>query len=49
MPIPKKVMMKRLRDARLAAGLVELKVWVRPEQVDAIKYMAKLAEPTPPP
>ncbi len=35
-------MMKRLRAERKAAGLVEVRLWVDPADVDAIKAFADL-------
>ncbi len=34
---PKTELMKRLRDERKAKGLVELRVWLTPEQLSSVK------------
>lgn len=39
MPIPKTELNKRAREARIKSGLVEVRVWVSPSRVDAVKKM----------
>lgn len=39
---PKKDLMKRLRDERKAQGLVELRLWLTPEQREKVEKYAKV-------
>lgn len=43
MPKPKAELMARLRKERAAKGLVELRLWLTPEQKERVKkYVARL-------